>query len=232
MAHPNNKTPEAVFFDLDGTLIDTAPDMGGALNTMLTKRKKPLVAEAVYRPLVSHGSIALLKLGFPEIFPTHLEELSKEQNLMREEFLLTYEQGIADDSALFDGMEYLLSMLESKYIPWGIITNKPERLTLLLLEAMNLTNRCCSIIGADTASHSKPHPAPMRMACKQSGVTAENCFYLGDAERDIQAGQAVSMKTFIANWGYIDLHTDKPDSWGADVSLNAPEDLIVHLDLP
>jgi len=232
MAHLNNKAPEAVFFDLDGTLIDTAPDMGGALNVMLAQRGIPPVAEASYRPLVSHGSIALLKLGFPEIFPQRSNELNKEQKLMREEFLSTYETGIANDSVLFDGIETLLASLESHNVPWGIITNKPAGLTHLLLDAMDLTKRCCSIIGADTASHSKPHPAPMLMACEQSDVSAENCFYLGDAERDIQAGRAVSMKTFIANWGYIDTNTDKPDSWGADFSLDAPEELINHLSLP
>jgi len=222
-------TPEAVFFDLDGTLIDTAPDMGGALNNMLRARNKPPVAEALYRPLVSHGSIALLKLGFPEIFPPKIDSLNAKQKNMREEFLSTYERGIADASKLFIGVDDLLASLESHNIPWGIITNKPEGLTMLLLDAMDITKRCCSIIGADTASHSKPHPAPMLMACEKSGVKAENCFYLGDAERDIQAGNAVAMKTFIANWGYIDQEIDTPHSWGADASLDSPEDLIPYL---
>ena len=124
----DDRNPEAVFFDLDGTLIDTAPDMGGALNRMLHKRKRETVPPEIYRASVSHGSIALLKLGFPELNP------ETELNDLRLEFLSTYEKDIARDSTLFDGVPQLLKSLEDNRIPWGIITNKPEALTLKLLD--------------------------------------------------------------------------------------------------
>lgn len=214
---------EAVFFDLDGTLIDTAPDMGGALNTVLQAHGRKPVAEALYRPQVSHGSLALLKLGFPEL------DSNKDLGELRTEFLQTYEQDIAVNSALFNGMETVLSSLESHHIPWGIITNKPEYLTLKLLDHLALTKRCCSIVGADTTTHAKPHPAPMLLACEQSGVDPVNCLYVGDALRDIQAGQAVNMKSLIAGWGYISAQDDDTSGWHADAFLESPLEILTHL---
>ena len=217
------RNPEAVFFDLDGTLIDTAPDMGGALNRMLHKRKRETVPPEIYRASVSHGSIALLKLGFPELNP------ETELNDLRLEFLSTYEKDIARESALFDGVSQLLQSLENNNIPWGIITNKPEALTLKLLDELQLTERCCSIVAADTTTHAKPHPAPMNLACDRAGVDPTRCYYLGDAARDIEAGRAVQMQTFVANWGYIDPLTDNPEHWNADYCLQQPLDLLNHL---
>jgi len=215
-------TPDAVFFDLDGTLIDTAPDMGGALNRVLAKHNRPQVSAERYRSSVSHGSIALLKLGFPELDP-------KDMQTLRDEFLTTYGENVASGSALFDGVPQLLASLEHNNIPWGIITNKPEVPTLELLNKLDLTKRCCSIVAADTTTHAKPHPAPMLLACKRASVDAANCFYVGDAQRDITAGRAVEMKTFIASWGYIDKKNDDTNSWGADHQLMQPTDLIQHI---
>ncbi len=215
--------PQAVFFDLDGTLIDTAPDMGGALNRMLVKHSRPVVAEADYRSSVSHGSIALLKLGFPEL------NAKTEMHDLRLEFLATYEQDIARDSVLFDGVAAVLNTLERISIPWGIITNKPEALTLKLLDALDITRRCCSIVAADTTTHAKPHAAPMRLACKRASVDPSRCFYIGDAARDIEAGRTVEMQTFVAEWGYIDPATDNTRAWGADFHLNTPIELLEHL---
>ncbi len=215
--------PQAVFFDLDGTLIDTAPDMGGALNRMLVKYSRPVVAEADYRSSVSHGSIALLTLGFPELDP------KTEMHDLRLEFLATYEQDIARDSVLFDGVDTVLNTLESRSIPWGIVTNKPEALTLKLLDALDMTRRCCSIVAADTTTHAKPHAAPMKLACNRASVDASNCFYVGDAARDIEAGRVVEMQTFVAEWGYIDAETDDTTAWGADFHLNSPIELLEHL---
>ena len=219
------RNPEAVFFDLDGTLIDTAPDMGGALNRMLHKRKRAPVPPEIYRASVSHGSIALLKLGFPELNP------ETELNDLRLEFLSTYEKDIARDSTLFDGVPQLLKSLEDNMIPWGIITNKPEALTLKLLDEMQLTSRCCSIVAADTTTHAKPHPAPMKLACVRAGVDPTRCYYLGDAARDIEAGRAVQMQTFVASWGYIDPVADDPDQWNADYCLQTPLDLLDYLEI-
>ncbi len=216
-------TPAAVFFDLDGTLIDTAPDMGGALNRVLEKHNRPPVEEADYRSSVSHGSIALLKLGFPELDP------NKDMHDLRLEFLAAYGKNVADGSRLFKGVDTLLETLEAHHLPWGIVTNKPEAPTLTLLDALNLTHRCCSIVAADTTTHAKPHPAPMHLACKRANVKPVDCFYVGDAERDIQAGRAVEMKTFVANWGYIDDEHDDTSSWGADVQLSQPIDLLEHI---
>ncbi len=219
----DQKQVQAVFFDLDGTLIDTAPDMGSALNRLLKKYHRLPVAETQYRPFVSHGSIALLRLGFPE-----LEDNAMTAKL-RDEFLHEYASDIAAESRLFDGMEEQLERIESNRTPWGIITNKPEYLTLDLLNKLQLTDRCCCIVGADTAARAKPYPEPMELACKITGVTPEHCLYLGDAERDIQAGRSVNMKTLIAGWGYIDPVTDTPQQWGADGTLSHPSEITAHL---
>ena len=213
-----------MFFDLDGTLIDTAPDMGGALNRMLTRRKRATVSPEDYRSSVSHGSIALLKLGFPELDPdTDMHDL-------RLEFLATYAEDVSGGSHLFPGAGELLDTLDQNSLPWGIITNKPEAPTLKLLDALNLKNRACSIVGADTTTHAKPHPAPMRLACKRASVEPAKCFYVGDAERDIAAGRAVEMQTFVAGWGYIDSRTDDTTTWGADKHLLQPTDLLEHIE--
>ena len=216
-------TPQAVFFDLDGTLIDTAPDMGGALNRVLTKHNRPHVSPAQYRPHVSHGSIALLKLGVPEL--TDADHLHK----LREEFLHEYATCVYAESDLFSGMDTVLQQLEHRRIPWGIITNKPETLTLSLLDQMALKHRCCCIVGADTAARAKPHPDPMLLACQRTGVTPNECIYVGDAERDIKAGRSVAMTTLVAGWGYIDPAVDEPGSWGADDLLSHPSELIPYL---
>lgn len=218
--------PEAVFFDLDGTIIDTAPDMGGALNRLLVRNHRQPVAASDYRPHVSHGSVALLKLGFPELQnePKNSEQLAA----LRTEFLNEYETHIAAESRLFDGIEQILGAIEDKDIPWGVITNKPEYLTLNLLDQLNLTDRCCCIVGADTAARAKPHPEPMLLACSTTGVAPENCLYVGDAERDIQAGRAVGMTSLVAAWGYIDPATDTPENWGADALLNTPAQLTAY----
>ncbi len=213
----------AVFFDLDGTLIDTAPDMGAALNRVLERHGRAPVPATSYREQVSHGSIALLKLGFPDLDPT------TQMADLREEFLASYEANIADFSALFEGVETLLQQIEAASVPWGIVTNKPEGLTLKLLDAMNITNRCCSIVASDTTTHAKPHPAPMRLACKRAGVDTATCAYVGDAKRDIEAGHSVAMKTFVASWGYLSASDDHPDTWQADAILQTPTDLLSHL---
>jgi len=196
--------------------------MGAALNRVLLRHGRSTVPESDYRAHVSHGSIALLKLGFPELNP------ARDMHELREEFLATYDAHIAESSALFDDVETLLNGIESAKLPWGIITNKPEGLTLKLLDALQITSRCCSIIAADTTTHAKPHPAPMLLACKRAGVSAAKCLYVGDAERDIEAGNSVNMKTFVASWGYIG-ETDDISQWQADVILQKPLDLLTHI---
>ncbi|MEM7257744.1 MAG: HAD-IA family hydrolase [Pseudomonadota bacterium] len=219
---PDNK-PAAVFFDLDGTIIDTAPDMGGALNRLLIRHERPQVCEQDYRPHVSHGSIALLKLGFTEL--QNASKTNPQLLTLRDEFLNEYETHVAAESRLFDGIEQIFERLETRGIPWGVITNKPEYLTIKLLDELDITRRCCCIVGADTAARAKPHPEPMELACRTTGVTAQACLYVGDAERDIQAGRAVGMTSLIAGWGYIDPITDDTNSWGAHALLSTPAEL-------
>ncbi len=216
---------QAVFFDLDGTLIDTAPDMGGALNRVLEKHNKPPVSAETYRAHVSHGSIALLRLGFSDL------DARDDIEQLRENFLNEYEQNICTDSHVYHEMEPVLAALEQQNIPWGIITNKPEYLTLQLLEQLHLTQRSCCIVGADTAARPKPHPDPMLLACSLTRVDAKNCIYVGDAERDIQAGVSVDMVSLIAGWGYIDPEKDQPQRWGAHDYLERPTEILDHLAL-
>lgn len=196
--------------------------MGNALNRVLENHGREPVSEETYRPQVSHGSIALLRLGFPEL---QGKEAFTE---LRMEFLDAYETDISRDSHLFPDIETVLTQLEANAIPWGIITNKPEYLTHKLLTRMNLFQRCCSVVSADTTSHAKPHPAPMLLACELATVAPDKCLYIGDAKRDIDAGRAVNMTTLIAGWGYLGLHDD-PVSWNAEAILQQPLMILDHI---
>ena len=201
--------PDAVLFDLDGTLIDTAPDMGGALNNLLIEEQQAPLPLASIRPYVSQGGLVLTRLGFGDrVEETEIEPL-------RQRFLQHYRAIIADNSRLFDGFESVLAELESSSIPWGIVTNKPEWLTHPLLEQLDLAARSAVVIGGDTLAQRKPHPAPLLEAAERIGVDCRRCIYVGDDERDIVAGRAARMKTLVAAWGYIDSATDIAD-WNAD----------------
>jgi len=209
----------AVLFDLDGTLVDTAPALAFALNSLLKEHNQPVLDYALIRPVASHGSAGLLKLGF-NIEPDHTD-----YPLLQQRFLTLYHHNIARETALFDGMETVLSALENLHIPWGIITNKPAFLTHPLVNKLKLTERTSCVVSADTTAHSKPHPEPMLYACNHINIHPEQCLYLGDAERDIQAGNTVNMQTIIALYGYLSDH-DQPDTWQADLSINHPLDIL------
>ena len=213
--------PDAVLFDLDGTLIDTAPDMGGALNNLLIEEQQAPLPLASIRPYVSQGGLVLTRLGFGDrVAETEIEPL-------RQRFLQHYRAIIADNSRLFDGFESVLAELESSSIPWGIVTNKPEWLTHPLLEQLDLAARSAVVIGGDTLAQRKPHPAPLLEAAERIGVDCSRCIYVGDDERDIVAGRAARMKTLVAAWGYIDSATDIAD-WNADGVIAQPFDLLQH----
>ena len=213
--------PDAVLFDLDGTLIDTAPDMGGALNNLLIEEQQAPLPLASIRPYVSQGGLVLTRLGFGDrVEETEIEPL-------RQRFLQHYRAIIADNSQLFDGFESVLAELESSSIPWGIVTNKPEWLTHPLLEQLDLAARSAVVIGGDTLAQRKPHPAPLLEAAERIGVDCRRCIYVGDDERDIVAGRAARMKTLVAAWGYIDSATDIAD-WNADGVIDQPCDLLQH----
>jgi len=209
----------AMLFDLDGTLVDTAPDLAFALNSLLQQQGfKPLPYEVI-RPVASHGSPGLLSLGFG-INTGHSDYSSLQQ-----QFLQLYQDNIARETALFEGMEKVISSLESANIPWGVITNKPAFLTEPLLDKLNLTHRAACIVSADTTPHSKPHPAPMLHACEIINHRPEECIYIGDAKRDIDAGKNVNMQTITAAYGYL-AENDQPENWLADAIIDHPSDLL------
>jgi phosphoglycolate phosphatase len=213
--------PEAVLFDLDGTLIDTAPDMGGALNNLLIEENLPPLPLESIRPFVSQGGLVLTRLGFAErVTEAEIEPL-------RQRFLQHYRAVVADNSRLFDGLELVLEDLEARAIPWGIVTNKPEWLTHPLLEQLGLATRSAVVIGGDTLAQRKPHPRPLLEAARRIGIDSEQCIYVGDDERDIVAGKAAQMKTLVAAYGYIE-DADTIDSWNADGVIDQPSDLLQH----
>ncbi len=208
-----------ILFDLDGTLVDTAPDLGHALNIQLQRHGKPVLTDAKIRPFASHGSRGLLGLGFG-ITPADIDFIR-----MRDEYLSIYDTVFTRSPVLLPGMGELLQSIEYTGLTWGIVTNKPRRFTQRLIASMGLQNRAACIVSGDDAPQPKPSPATLLMACEQLGVKPEHCVYVGDAERDIQAGKAAGMQTIVALFGYIDA-SDNPVEWGADAMINAPGELL------
>ncbi len=200
---------DAVLFDLDGTLIDTAPDMVAVLQEMQQDHDVDPVDYDLGRSTVSNGAIGLLKLAFPDRTiefnsPLHVEYLER------------YEAQVCQDSVVFDGLGALLDQLEAAERRWGIVTNKPERMTHPLLAALELDSRSAATVCGDTLPKRKPDPAPMHHACSLAGVEAARTIYVGDALRDIEAGRAAGMGTIAAGYGYVTADDD-PASWGADL---------------
>ena len=187
----------AILFDLDGTLVDTAPDMGAALNNLLIEESLAPFPLEIIRPYVSQGALVLTRLGFSEQVP------ESEIEPLRLRYLDHYRAIVADDSVLFDGLEEVLNTLEKRNIPWGIVTNKPKWLTTPLLEQMALDKCAAVVICGDTLDKRKPHPLPLTVAAETMGIACEDCIYIGDDPRDIAAGRAEKMKTLIAAYGYI-----------------------------
>ena len=217
----------AVLFDLDGTLLDTAPDMTNALNLLLAEEDKALLSHELCRDYVSHGSVAMVTLGFGE--PNTDDKLSmSEFERLRLRFLDLYEKNLCVDTKLFIGMDETLLFLEEHNIHWGIVTNKPEFLTMPLLEELKLINRACSVISGDTIKERKPHPAPLYLAASECSCLATECIYVGDAARDIEAGNRANMKTLLASYGYIDA-SQTPVEWGANGIVEYPEEILEWL---
>jgi 2-phosphoglycolate phosphatase len=208
-----------VLFDLDGTLADTAPDLAFALNEVRREQGLAALPFDAIRPVVSHGGMALIRLGF-QLEPEH-----PEFEPLRQRLLDIYRANIAVHTRLFPGMDTVLETLEAEGRLWGVVTNKPGWLTEPLLEQMGLKQRAAVIVSGDTLPQRKPHPAPMLFACEQTGSHADECLYIGDAERDIEAGHAAGMRTMVALFGYIDEH-DKPESWGADSLIQSPAEML------
>ena len=207
-----------VLFDLDGTLADTAPDLGFALNQQRVARGLPELSIAELRSYASSGARGLLHKGFG------IRPEDAGYGEMRDEFLDLYERNLARNSTLFPGIPGLLSDIEKRGLTWGIVTNKAQRFTLPLLRALGLADRAGCIVCGDTTPYSKPHPAPLLDAIAKLSTTAERCLYVGDDERDVQAGHAAGMRVVVVRYGY--LGGGRPaEEWGADLLVDCPEDL-------
>ena len=207
----------AVLFDLDGTFADTAPDLGRAINLMRAARGLVPVPIADTRRVTSLGARGLLGVGFG-IGPEHADYPA-----MREEFLRLYENNLCCDTVLFPGIAGLIDRLEQRNIIWGIVTNKAERLAKPLLQQLGYGARAACIIGGDTTAHLKPHPAPLLAAAEAIGMAPPSCAYVGDDERDIQAGRAAGMHTIAVRFGY--LNGGNPESWSADHVVSSPAEI-------
>ncbi|MEP4889719.1 MAG: HAD-IA family hydrolase [Aliiglaciecola sp.] len=211
----NNKFA-GVLFDLDGTLLDTAADLGNALNHVLAHYKRPLCQYDEYRCVASDGALGLLKLGFADDY----DNLSEQKLLSCRQMLLDhYEQNVCVDTTCFDGVEDTLSHLNQHSIPWGIVTNKPGFLTTQLLTHFPIMENCGVIISGDTYIKRKPHPMPLLEAARILALPPENTLYVGDAKRDIEAAQNANMVSVAALYGYIK-DAEEVSHWKADYSIN------------
>lgn len=210
---------QAVLFDLDGTLVDTAPDLAGALNRMLARRGLAAVPLSLLRPVASSGARGMLGIGFG-IGPGHADYES-----LRQEFFDEYESELLGESALFDGVEALLDALESRGLPWGIVTNKIARFTQPLVGLLGLDARAGCVVSGDTTPHPKPHPAPLIEAARQLSAPPARCIYVGDDERDIQAARSAGMGAIAAGYGYLGSGAP-PSAWGADHIIASPGALL------
>ncbi|MET4572695.1 2-phosphoglycolate phosphatase [Stenotrophomonas rhizophila] len=209
--------PRAVLFDLDGTLLDSAPDMLATANAMLAARgRAPITLEAL-RPVVSKGSRAMVAVAFPELG-------QEARDALVPEFLDRYEGLIGQHAVLFDGVAGMLDALEAAGCAWGIVTNKPEYLARLILPQLGWETRCAVLIGGDSLAQRKPHPLPLLAAAERMGIDPRTCIYVGDDERDIVAANAAGMASVAALWGYR-LDADDPLAWGAEVMVEQPEAL-------
>jgi phosphoglycolate phosphatase len=212
-------TVRTILFDLDGTLVDTAPDMAYALNRIREEEGQPHLPYELIRDQVSNGSAALIRLAFDQ------DEHHPRHQGLKERFLEIYRSNLNLDSCLFPGMAPVLAYIERRGMNWGVVTNKPSWLTDPLMQALGLEERSITTISGDTTDERKPHPKPLLVACEEAGSTPAECLYVGDALRDIEAGRAAMMRTLVALYGYID-DTQKPHEWGADGMIRDPRELL------
>ncbi|MGB9430173.1 MAG: HAD-IA family hydrolase [Gammaproteobacteria bacterium] len=214
---------QLILFDLDGTLLDTAPDLGAALNKQRAEHKLgPLLQERI-RPVVSHGSPALLKLGFG------IEPNDSRYAGMRARLLEIYRSNLNSGTQFFPGMVSVLRELGHRHLPWGIVTNKPGALTEPLLQAFGLQQRAACVVSGDTTPRRKPHPDQLLHACALTRCKPMHSLYVGDARRDVEAAHAAGMRALVATYGYIDV-SEQPADWQADGLLEKPADLLTWLD--
>jgi phosphoglycolate phosphatase len=208
-----------VFFDLDGTLADTAPDLVAATNKLLLARNLDPKPYEFLRPYASAGARGLLEGAFG-IGTDHPDFIT-----LRDEFFSNYENALLVDSKLFDDIDHLLDQMDQAKLPWGIVTNKSQRFTNPLVELMGLNQRSISTVSGDTTPHSKPHPEPILHAAKLANIDPTKSLYVGDDIRDVIAGKAAGMKTVAAAYGYCGCK-EPPEAWGADYLINTPLELV------
>jgi phosphoglycolate phosphatase len=211
--------PEAVLFDLDGTLADTAPDLGAALNQLLLEQGRNPLPMAMLRPHVSSGARGMIGAGLG-ITPADAAYADLQQR-----FLAIYQNALCVGTRLFEGMAEHLDELEARAIPWGIVTNKSQRFAIPLMEGLGLRQRCVCIVCGDSARRAKPHGHPMHLASAVMGIAASDCIYVGDDERDVISGRVAGMQTIVAGWGYLG-DGKPPAHWGADAIAAAPADIL------
>jgi phosphoglycolate phosphatase len=209
----------AVLFDLDGTLIDSAPDLGAAADKMRTDRGMVSLDYGLYRPVAGAGARGMLSVAFG-MTPEH-----PEFGTMKEEFFQNYERRMTVLTREFEGVGTLISNLAERGLAWGVVTNKSERFTLPLTAAMDLFLSARAIVGGDTTPHAKPHPAPLLEAAKRLQMDPSRCIYVGDDARDIEAGRAAGMGTVAATYGYLGQNADTA-KWGADAVIASPAALL------
>ncbi len=213
-----------VLFDLDGTLIDSAPDLAAAANAMREARGMVPLALTALRPMVGSGARGMIGTAFG-VAPG---DASFEA--MRDEFLGRYRDALLAQTTVFEAMVPVLQRLDAAGRPWGIVTNKAERFTLPVVEGLRLHTRAAVVVCGDTTPHSKPHPAPLLEAARRAAVAPEDCVYIGDDHRDVIAGRAAGMATLAAAWGYLGLG-EPIEAWGAHAVLPDPAALLQWLEL-
>ncbi len=212
----------AVLFDLDGTLIDSAPDLAGTANDMRADRDLPALPFSALRPMVGSGARGMVGRAFDlgpqdDGFPA-----------LRDEFLSRYQARMTRSTCVFAGMLPVLAALDAKQVPWGIVTNKATRYSEPIVLALGLAQRARVLVCGDTTAHAKPHPAPLLEAARRLGMEPHACAYVGDDERDVQAGRAAGMATLAAAWGYLGMGS-AIEAWGATHIIHSPADLLNRL---
>jgi phosphoglycolate phosphatase len=209
----------AVLFDLDGTLIDSAPDLGAAVDKMRVDRGLPSLPLALYRPMAGAGARGMIGVAFG-LTPEHADFAA-----MREEFFANYERCLTQRTYAFEGVHELIAHLVALDLPWGVVTNKAARFTNPLTRVMPLFGSARAVVSGDTTPHAKPHPEPLLEAARRLAIEPAHCLYVGDDERDIVAGLAAGMGTVAATYGYLGQKAD-PSQWGAHAIINFPGDLL------
>jgi phosphoglycolate phosphatase len=209
----------AVLFDLDGTLIDSAPDLAAAADQMRVVRGLPSLAYGLYRPMAGAGARGMLGVAF------NVSPMDATYDDLRDEFFVNYAACLTQRTVAFDGVPELIEQIRLRHLHWGVVTNKAARFTESLTRSMPLFASASAIVSGDTTPHAKPHPEPLLEAARRMGVLPGQCLYVGDDERDVVAGLAAGMKTVAATYGYLG-NKAEVDAWGAHAQINSPPALL------